>query len=192
MLEATIINHVWTQSCTTRISSKTPTQKFGWVWIWNIHSAVTGIQFFQIVKGDIRLNGIIITSGKWSESIEIGEVGAILTIFKHIFFQTDHPTMLHELFELRPFMQTVLPHNTTLKVLSSYPVPQNQQFWHHFCSIRIAMTFGAILIPTLKNWHSINQNKDWYLPKEASGEPNSDKMVKSVDYSGKGIFWLFL
>ena len=69
----------------------------------------------------------------------IEEVGAILIGFLHVFFHTDYP-ILHNLFELCPFMRTVQPHEDHLEgFLSSYPVHQNKQFLHHFCPIRITL-----------------------------------------------------
>ena len=45
--------------------------------------------------------------------ILLGEVGAILIGFWYVCFYTDY-TFLNELFELRPFMQTVIPHGNHL------------------------------------------------------------------------------
>ena len=56
------------------------------------------------------------------------EVGAILIGLLHIFFYTDYH-ILHKLFELRPFMQTVLPYENHVECFSWLTLsPSNQQF----------------------------------------------------------------
>ena len=46
-----------------------------------------------------------------------GEVGAILIWFLHVSFCADYP-ILHKLFELCPFMQTVLQHENQVEGFS--------------------------------------------------------------------------
>ena len=47
----------------------------------------------------------------------VGEVGAILIGFWYVFFYTDY-NILDKLFELCPFMQTVIPHENRVDVFS--------------------------------------------------------------------------
>ena len=55
-------------------------------------------------------------------TFSLGETGAILIGFLHVFFYTDY-SILHKLFEL--FIQTVLPHENHVKRFSSsYPIQQ--------------------------------------------------------------------
>ena len=46
---------------------------------------------------------------KFGMCIGLGEVGAILIGFRHVFFYTDYP-ILDKCFELCPFMQSAIPH----------------------------------------------------------------------------------
>ena len=59
----------------------------------------------------------------------LGEVGAILIGLWHFFFQTDH-SVLDKLFELCPFMQTVIPDENHVELFPyySYSVLRNRQF----------------------------------------------------------------
>ena len=78
----------------------------------------------------------------------IREVGAMVIGIWCVFFYTDCP-VLDKLFELCSFMQIFIPHENHGDgfFTYSYPVPRNNQFWHHFYPIRVTLTFVDILIP---------------------------------------------
>ena len=108
-------------------------------------------------------------------------------------------------------MQTVMPHENHVDgfFLPHTHSPEIITFDLIFAPVRIAPTFGAILIPPFisyckdditefhirdasNNWHSVNQKKrpDTFQTVIKS-EPNSDKIDKRggySDYSCKGLF----
>ena len=86
---------------------------------------------------------------------------------------------------------------------SSYPVPRNNQIWHHSCRVRIAPTIGTYsVIHFISHWKDdITEfhftKRAWYLPNEAFCEPKSGKMDKRgatviggySDYYCRGLFY---
>ena len=72
----------------------------------------------------VKCHKLITVSGNKTR----GEVGAIMIEFWYVFFSADY-TVFDKLFELCPFMQTVVPHENHVDIFpSSYPVTINHEF----------------------------------------------------------------